>query len=111
MSRRTVTLMIRTKQGTCTVKAWTVGSLAVHRSWKASGWTVTHRPSGKAIASRLRSKPVALALAQRLLTLPSCDWTSRDLIPAMARPAVLHLVNAAPRWVFRQRAHDQTKEA
>jgi hypothetical protein len=106
VGKKIATIVIETTEGKREVKAWAVGALAIHRAWgkNISGWSVSHRPTGTKVASRLLSKQAALDLAQRLLALSSCDWASVKPIPAAARSIVLQLVSTAPSWSSRERA-------
>lgn len=90
-------LTIDTKTGAQTVSAWLVGPLAVHRSWRVQGWSITHVATGKAVHSRIATKGAALAATQQLLHFPDCDW-AREAEPVVpgARGAALALLRALP---------------
>lgn len=63
---------------------WSERGLAVHRTFDAKGWTITHVASGYAILQGLRTHRDALVVAKRLLD--AGDWTrSRTAVTSDAR--------------------------
>jgi len=52
---------------------WSERGLAVHNTYAAKGWTITHLASGYAVVQGIRSHRNAITVAKRLLD--AGDWT------------------------------------
>lgn len=89
-TRRILLRVMRNSEATgqpvaCLVGAWTAGEyFAVHASARptlldeaASAWTVTHRPTGLAIAVA-DSRDLAVRRARRLAAVQGVPWASAD---------------------------------
>jgi hypothetical protein len=64
----------------CQSKDWTPGLAVTHQ--RGQGWSVTHRPSGRAAASGLPSRKVAVAFMAAFESEAGIDWTlEADALP------------------------------
>jgi hypothetical protein len=91
-SRRRLELAGKAGFGDCTVDALVAGNLAVHRGFGTAGYSISHAPSGKAIASTIRRQRDALAGAALLEALLGA--VPAEEAAAVAALAATHLPEA-----------------
>jgi hypothetical protein len=70
-------ITVETVKGRQEIRAWIIGSLALHNSIAASGFSVTHVKSGRKIISRVATKFDSLNAAMRLEK--AIDWSLAEL--------------------------------